>query len=225
MAIEIDAVSTSGNKSNADPWEWSHTCTGSNLVLVVTVTAYIYFPSSVTYNGDAMSLATSVYQATGSEYSSIYYLINPDVGSHTVSIDFVSATYGQAGAVSFTGADQVSQPDVAGTTSGAAKTCSKLLETTKDGDIIFDTLTTEAIWASTYTEGAGQTLIYKLSSGTIVEGGSSYEILGDAGSYTQSWTWDGAINSNFAYAVASFKPYIEGGTVRHYYSPGIWHDI
>ena len=52
MAIALDATSNSGYQNNVTSYSWSHTCNGSDLILVVGLSqSGGNLASSVTYNG------------------------------------------------------------------------------------------------------------------------------------------------------------------------------
>jgi len=114
MAIAYDA-SAYGNDGGGltTSISWSHTCTGSNLILIVgTVSGSNGNVSGVTYNGVAMTKITG-----SSGYSSqcgntvFWYLINPPTGSHTVAVTLGSSDTISGVSASYTGASQTSQPD------------------------------------------------------------------------------------------------------------------
>ncbi len=112
FTIAVDAVSNSGGKGNQSVWSWNHVCSGSNRVLVVGISWYVGDPiTSITYNGVPMTLAVQAVYTDPPFYASIYYLINPDAGEHSLSITFSSGSYGAAGAISFTGANTFSPID------------------------------------------------------------------------------------------------------------------
>jgi hypothetical protein len=112
MAIAFDA--TSSASGSGDPITWSHTCTGSNLYLLVqVVSATATAPSSVTYNGVVMSLVYTI-----NTKNRVYGLANPATGANTVSITFGFGGNHGGVAASYTGVKPTSQPDSTGTTTG-----------------------------------------------------------------------------------------------------------
>lgn len=119
MAIALDANST-GVGGTATPQTWTHTCTGSNLMLIVNV--YSNTPSDVTgvtYNGVAMT-SLGNYSYSGVE-GNLWYLINPATGANTVSIAHTSTSNFVIGvAASYTGVKQSAQPDSSLTTQTTA---------------------------------------------------------------------------------------------------------
>ena len=114
--VALDSVtSASGDLTSAAPTlTFSHTSTGSNLVLVVGISLNISGQtgatvSGVTYGGAALTAAGTP-QSNGSRFSQIWYLINPATGTNPVVVSLSLSGAGTigtvAGAATFTGADQ-----------------------------------------------------------------------------------------------------------------------
>ena len=117
--VVFDAVGPSsagaGQTGATSPFTWSHTCTGSDRVLLVGVVlsptgSDAAINTTVTYNGVAMtSVAGEVHTNAGTAgYAELFYLVAPATGANTVSVTIVGAgTEGlECGSVSFTGVDQ-----------------------------------------------------------------------------------------------------------------------
>lgn len=125
MAIAFDSYSEGAAAGSV--CTVSHTCAGSNLILIVSARAS---PSTntvtgVTYNGVAMTqIATITVDANDKEY--LFYLLNPSTGTH----DIVATQTGSNSVVtaaSYTGAKQSGQPDNSGTNSGSGTTMTQTL--------------------------------------------------------------------------------------------------
>lgn len=116
MAIAYDAQSS--GTGSANPWTWSHTCSGTERFLVVAITSSGIAGTAVTYNGVSMTLLATV----GIGVTKFFYLSNPASGTNTISVSGSSS--GQQGcAVSYTGVDPTGNPSVTSLTdSGAATT-------------------------------------------------------------------------------------------------------
>ncbi len=119
MAIAFDA--TSEGSGTTSPVTLSHTCTGSNLILMVGITIYDADPGSpdvvtgVTYNGVPMTQIGKVAHTPDSE-DYLYYLINPATGANNISVSLsktVSACVIRG--ASYTGVKQSGQPDASNT--------------------------------------------------------------------------------------------------------------
>jgi len=78
MAIALDTT-TVNSSSNS----WSHTCTGSNLILVVSFRSTIT-STTCTYNSVSMTRLSQVAFNGTSAYLNTFYLLNPSTGANTV---------------------------------------------------------------------------------------------------------------------------------------------
>lgn len=122
--IAFDATAT-GNV-NAASLTYSHTCSGSNRILLVGVgtDASADCITGATYNGVAMTLIDKQ-QMSGDATRFIYlfYLINPASGANDI---VVSASGGlrniRSDSVSYTGAKQSGQPDASAKATNASTT-------------------------------------------------------------------------------------------------------
>jgi len=106
MAIAFDASSISANPGDKT---FSHTCTGTNLILIVGV--YDGFNGTLDYNGVSMTQLGTWQNNTG-----LFYLINPATGTHTVTLTTSnSGTTFRMVAASYTGVKQTGFPDSSAT--------------------------------------------------------------------------------------------------------------
>lgn len=131
MAIAHDASSNAGNSvGTATTFTWSHTCTGSNLLLAVRIVTRSNggtgngHPTIVTYNGVSLTEGAHRSPQLGDNptftYIGIWYLKAPATGANTISVTISEAGTGgatYASADSFTGVDQTTPIDSAGGTS------------------------------------------------------------------------------------------------------------
>lgn len=130
MAISLDATSNYntnlGNIGGGNPGSvsWSHTCTGSNLILIVGIglqgaTGAANF-ISVTYNGVAMTRLNT------NGTVALYYLINPATGAHniTASVDDSGSKPFAGFGASYAGAKQTGFPDSSAIPTGTGTTYS-----------------------------------------------------------------------------------------------------
>src|SRR4051794_29203748 len=115
MAIAHDASSDSSGQDGTlvTSLTWSHTCTGSNLVLLVGFVASDGTDAdrviqSITYNGVGMTQAVLNDDTARDLTAGIYYLVAPATGAHNIVITFNGGTVTDCGGVgvSFTGVDQ-----------------------------------------------------------------------------------------------------------------------
>lgn len=111
--IAFDAFTNGGVIDPGTSLTWSHTCTGSNLVLVVgglqsTNTDKV---SGITYNTVAMTKAQFIGTSSGpARGSQLYTLTAPATGAHNVVASFSSTTFAGS-STSYTGCAQTGQPD------------------------------------------------------------------------------------------------------------------
>ena len=105
MAIAFDT--SSQGTAGADP-SGSHTCTGSDRLLIVIVGSATDTNTGVTYNGVAMTQVTATsYPGAGYQGLKMWYLNNPASGSNTIAVTSSNAGTNYT-AQSFTGCDQTS---------------------------------------------------------------------------------------------------------------------
>ena len=116
MAIAFDAAATS-SALGATTLTYSHTCTGSNRILWVSVgvnsadsTDHI---TGVTYSAVAMTRAVASFNDNGANQDQVYlyYLVAPATGANNVVVSSNAAKDIYSVASSYTGAKQTGQPD------------------------------------------------------------------------------------------------------------------
>jgi hypothetical protein len=114
MAVERDNETASAY-SAANPLTFTHVCSGSNRLLIVSVSGNgVSAVSGITYGGVAMTYVGQGKYDAANVYVFTYILINPAVGSNTVSIS-LSNGGGTALAIatSYKGCKQSAQPSAA----------------------------------------------------------------------------------------------------------------
>ena len=201
MAIALDtSTSSSDNSGSATSLTWSHTCTGTNLILIVTVstTPQTDKVSGVTYNGVAMTrVGYAGNSGSQSVASYMYYLLNPATGAHNIVVSVPSNSTNITGdAISYTGVLQSGQPD------------SYAVNNTSTGTTLDLTTTVVATgcWLiSTYWNANVRTK----PSGTTDRGTNGMTVDSNgtvsSGSRTHQWTTD-TNNSAQAGVIASISP-------------------
>lgn len=154
MSIAFDAAGHGDDSGFVSTISWTHVCTGSNRILVASVSNNlgVAYSSSdtMTYNGTSM---TYVRAQNGSNVCIItFYILNPATGSHTITFTYNPGTnHRKSGAsASYTGAKQSGQPD---SSSGgtAASAASLTLSTT----IVADNSWVVGSWANGNAMSAG----------------------------------------------------------------------
>jgi hypothetical protein len=206
-AIALDATSSSAG-SAISSISWSHICTGSNLILVIGGGALDYYIGTSTYDG---VMGTKVRDdGSASAKSSIWYLLNPTTGSHTVTIQYTASNrWITVGAISLSGINQSGQPDAQNGKSASASSATTSVTTVANNSWVvsyiairgYNLTTTDTprfiIWDTTYT----------------MQGGMSdpNSPITPAGSRIMQWSWTGTYN--YGLSVASFSPYVSGEAV------------
>lgn len=178
MAIAYDAYSgVNGSGTSATV---SHTCSGSNRLLV----AGVWLSSAddltgVTYNSVSMTQIAKKKSGTGSEWLYLYYLLAPDTGANNIVATQSGSTDIRIRATSYTGVLQSGQPD-ASTTNDSTSTITTLttnLTTVADNcwTVLFERNGCGNITASTGTtlRSSSDSLIIGDSNGAITPAGST----------------------------------------------------
>lgn len=150
MAIAYDNATYQGVTSGSTI-NFSHTCTGSDLGLVVVLSVSGNDVTGVTYNGVSMTQVGSVqFGATGT-YQYAFALSNPATGSHTVSMSSTASRTWRATASSYTGVNQ--------TTASLTEGFNSVNETASGNRTVSVTVSTANSWlvASHYSNDADPT--------------------------------------------------------------------
>lgn len=224
MAIAIDTVSNSGDLTSVSSATWAHTCTGSNLILVVGVNNRGVNSNTnttvtgITYNGVALTKIRADQAESGDTYrgrSELWYLINPTTGS---SLNIVATFTGSVvatgcGAISLTGVIQ-------GT--GAIDAHNGFTGTTDTTPSVNVTVVANNCWlidtiysrSNTLAKDASQTTIMAIASnGGGDDSGMTYKVSPGTGAQTMAWT-SGAEESSLC--AVSIAPLVAGTTTRRY---------
>jgi hypothetical protein len=112
-SIAFDAVASNTQLISSSPSTatWTHTCSGTNRLLIVS-SGYdanqLEHLTSVTYNGISLTKIITVGLSPSNDYGlELWYLVNPPAGSFTVSITWNTFTlFSSAASLSFTGVNQ-----------------------------------------------------------------------------------------------------------------------
>lgn len=223
MAIAFDATASSfltGNPTGTS-LTYNHTCTGSNLILLVSVHVYnaVDIVSGVTYNSVAMTrLTQQIFSSDSNQRLYLYYLIAPATGTNQIAVTLSAGslfTIMYSMSDSYTGVSQTGYPDAtnSNTASGA-------------GDIV-GTVTTIAnnAWTvmlsgsdddNSNTAGSGTTIRVS-STGTNAARDTFADSNGPktpAGSISLTVT-PSAGTGGTAYIIASMAPAGGGAVVSH----------
>jgi len=196
MAIAFDSSSVRSNSwVVGTSLTWSHTCTGSDLCLVVAVAIAAEFVNTtgVTYNGVAMTYVNIVSNSPGNNGYALYYLSAPATGAHNVVVSFSGNTsYADGFACSYTGVKQTSNPEdnTTSTNSGGSSVTATLNVTTPNSWLVGFSRGDYGVGTPTITPGVYRQLItgnglIMFDSNSTVSSGSQSITVSDGGN---QWT-------------------------------------
>jgi len=204
MAIQFDS-SSNGTTTSTSPLKWNHICTGTNLVLIIAVVVRASSGpncTGITYNNISLTLLGSK-RTTGASPNaqiSLWYLLNPAIGSNEISVSFTGSTVScNAGAVSWTGVSQSGQPDaVNGVSNGVSANPSITITTISDNCWVVGGLAS--------TRSPTPVLTDRWTGAVSLNFGSLEDTNGNvtpAGDQVVSWT---STTTLYGISVASFSP-------------------
>lgn len=204
MALAFDAASSSEG-TLVTSLTWSHTCTGSNRVLVVGISFYKNgnsFISGVTYNSVAMTLVPSSGTNNGSYYVEQWYLIAPSTGANNivVSVSGNGPFELSAGAVSWTDAHQTTPLGTAQTATGVS-TAPSVTVSSGAGEYVMDTLI--LIHSGTLSVGSAQTSRW---NDIGAAGFTKYAGSTEPGDSSTIMSWSNTTPQDWAITAVNIKP-------------------
>ena len=134
MAIARDADVHRQFNASATSINWSHTCTGSKLILFVTTNSGSAIDSA-TYNSVSMTELNAI--TTDAGYLQLWYLLGPSTGANTVQINRTGSSFLEGRSASYTGVRQTGFPDASTTGTGTDDTFNMSLTTVADNCWMF----------------------------------------------------------------------------------------
>ena len=208
-AITFDAIGTAATNS-ATSLSWSHTIgAGSDRVLIVFLVGNIVDEGFIgaTYNDVILVPVriTNRHIPSGSPAVWLWVLMNPPIGTFTVSVSPFQATRPIIGiSASFSGVSQTAQYGANGGTIGSGTSATATVATTA-GEVVVATAV-NGIPAQTLTVGGGQTEISNLTTpNAFIRASATY-------STAESNTWTLGASGPWATAGVSLKPTGASGT-------------
>lgn len=208
--IVFDATA-SGNAS-ATSVTYSHTCTGSNLGLMVGVSSVTgpgsTYPTGVTYNGVSMTEIAGTRGAQGNTATTLFYLLAPATGAHNVVVTFAASAQIVSHSISWTGVKQSGQPDASNGNHGNAGTDSNVTFTTVASNAVMFAFTSQESNSQSVTANSPMTQRVQLTTYT-----NQYTCSGDyikASPGSQNLGFDTGFFNNWAISAASFAPATSG---------------
>jgi hypothetical protein len=188
-AIAFDAASSVEQNGMYSTISVNHTVSGNDRILIAfpsaeNSTTGNMVVTAMTYNSVAMTKLTT--SSLGSQRIELWYLLNPDVGTYSVSATYTgSSNDSRLGVISLTGVKQ-SAPTVYGQTSVNGTSISLSLTTPSANCWIVDSAVNGSS-VSTISEGASQTNRYQLEGTAYTQDGST-KVIASAGSASTSWS-------------------------------------
>lgn len=206
-AIAFDAAANSGLHGTAASYSYNHTCTGSNLLLVVAVAfrGSSGTVSGITYNSVALTNVANASNSVLARRISYWYLFAPSTGTNSVAVTFSVAptTDSIATSVSYTGVDTTAGgPDASNNASGTSTAPSVNVTTVAANCMVIDAMATTVVITGV---GSGQTARVQDQGGANIRGNMSEEgPVAASTTVTMDWTLGSSVN--WAIGAASFKP-------------------
>jgi len=194
LTIGHDADSSSTSSS------WSHTTTSSqsNLIMIVGITSGSN-PSGITYGSKSLTEIANT-NASGLIYGSLWYLVNPQTGTNTVSVSGAGTFY-SGGASTYYNVNQSTPIGSSNTnTASAVTSVSVTVSSTNTGQLVVDSMWNGSN-TNTITPGTGQTRTWNNSGGSILPSAGSYKT-GVSSSTAMSWTVSNANGADIIEAAA-----------------------
>lgn len=225
-AIVFDAKS-SGSNANVTTLTVSHTVTGSNTILFVSVGTKDggggAAVSGVTYNGVAMT-NVSTQNISSAFYQDLWYLVNPSTGTNNIVASFggVSADQAVLSAASYTGVLQISPLTTANTNqNSSANSLSSTITTGVDNSFVVSSVAFDGDGSNQPAVAGGETQRDTISGNTIWWVGLSDIVKTTAGSISTTWSSGGSA-SKFLVSSVGFAPAATSATTPPpSYSQGI----
>lgn len=210
MTIAFDAAS-SGSSSGTTALTIAHTCTGSNLALVVSAecpnsTNYLA-TATVTYNGTSMGSPRVSNTTAGSMFLYTWVLANPATGTHNIVVTPSSSAYLDVIGISFTGVDQTTPVDsTANSSNGFSTSPYSDNITVTSGGVAVDAFS-ERVLTGTLACDATQTNAIAVTANSVSRLGASYKSAATA----MRWTFS-ATQPVVAHTVVALKQAAAGDT-------------
>lgn len=170
--------------------------------------------TGITFNGDALTKADQE-QLTSpggeDDETEIWYLVNPDIGAYDAIVTFTGAVEGCVVAVeSYYNLASTGQPNAVASTSNTSSGPAEVgLTTTVNGALLVSASQTMSS-SGTLAPASGQNLTHYTQNAGQLRAAGGYEVVGNAGSYTDSWTLGGT--EDWLIVIAAFVPYGAGAT-------------
>ncbi len=194
MAQALDATASTVNIAHQialGTTTWSHTCTGSNLVLIVSIAIWnnggtAQGMSAVVYGIQSMTFVPNSGASNGNWYTEQWYLIAPATGANNIVATQIGATDAiKTSSISITGADQTTPIDTNGTNTGTAGTVSQSITLAATNEFMIDIVSHAS---ANNASSNSDTAILNDATGSV-HGGSQYAQKSGSGSQSMNWVY------------------------------------
>lgn len=209
MAVTFDAASTI-NSGGVTSQTWSHTCSGSNRYLLVSIGTNGNDASGVTYAGVAMASLGNKQETTTGYRIGLWGLAAPALGANNIVATFVSAVANECKGASFNGVEPLNPIGtfVSGSTPPPSESAIAVLAVSSTAtELVVDSIVwNQNILPAAGSQGAQQTLL-GAGAGTFVRNAMSYE----SGSATVTMSWSFTARTNYTIGSIPLRPIGAGG--------------
>lgn len=210
--IAVNSTSSSPILSSpGDPFTFSHTTvSGTNTIMVANISLWQSSAGTgnvdgITYNGQSFTKVR--HDITGSIRNEVWYLLNPYVGSTTVSVDLSSAAHistAQAGVVVFNNVDQYRPVEANNGATGWSTAANVSITTVSNNSYMFGGMT-KYNSTSAPTESTSQTRAWSLAGSSIGAAAGYKGPYSSASTTSMGWNW--ASSYDWSESVISLKQY------------------
>jgi hypothetical protein len=218
QGVTFDRLTTNSSSDSRSAAVFSHTigssCATDGVLVVICATRGNQGVTAVTYDGRALTEEVSerAGATSGDEWVSIWYLVDPPLGTNTVSVTFAgSGSPSLVTALSYFGVDQT---DPIGAVASASVTADSSvvtvdIDTTVDESVVVGGLAHHGGLTDPHDESGDVTAeLYDLASGPATSTDSAYAggeiVTTTAGTYTFAWT--NAVADAWAIACVELRP-------------------
>lgn len=195
----FDASSTTG--SGTSPLSWSHTCTGNNRLLVVSVTQNVTTDkiTGITYGGVALTKLDGNVNVAAIGTDSFWYLLNPASGTNTITVTATGSDSIFAAAASYTGILAL-DAHTSSNSGSSATTWAQAITSTVDNCWAIGFMNASASYSS-----AGANTTHRIGNGYGGSLADSNMSITPAGSFSLNWNTGNGTHSS---CIATFSPVI-----------------
>ena len=158
MAVAFDAVSTGAKGGSGSTLTFAHTCTGSDLLLIVGVESRLNDVTGVTYATVSLTQSgTAQSSADGLTHNTVWYLVAPATGANNIVVTISGTSFIAACGISVTGADQTTPLADSQSATGTNNAPSRTVTGTSTDQLAVDFAGARIPSTETTTAGADQT--------------------------------------------------------------------